>query len=174
MKPAFLLGAMGIALAGLIGYNTVYVPQQQQMGLIRAQIAQEQANQQTAAEGLAQLQEIERYRTHLPPEPNPSWLARELVVLAQRSGVQLTTITQGAPQESGQFTHLTVNVQFTASYHQLGMFLDDLERSDRFIRVDRINVSRPTPEERPSIQLACSTVYLPPVLSGSASWSQAP
>ena len=113
------------------------------------------------------LSAIEEYRKRLPGESDPSWLVRETVALAQKADVQLTNITQEEPQQVSGFTRLAVNLQFSASYHQLGAFLDDIERAARFIRVDHMTVTRTGERDDQAlaqIQLALSTVYLPPVL----------
>lgn len=164
MKSPWVVYAIGIVLTWWIGYNYVYVPQQRQGRLIQTQIAKEQQHQRTQAEVADVLQRIEHYRKRLPEDADPSWIVRELVPLAQQAGIQLTSITQQPPHTTPQFTRLTVDVQFTASYHQLGTFLDAIERSKRFIRVERVNVARgePTTQLVP-VQLALSTLYLPPL-----------
>ena len=58
---------------------------------------------------------------------------------------------------------LLVTLQVSASYHQFGTFLDDLERSDHFIQVDRVRVTRVQETGPVSINLSLSTLYLPPV-----------
>ena len=163
MKPSLLLAGIGVAATLLIGYNAIHRPQQQQLGAVRAQVAAERVREETAAAAASVLQEIERYRKQLPEEPDPSWLVQEAVKLAEQSGVQLTTISQEPPQRFETFTRLGVRFQLTASYHQLGAFLDRLERSNRFIHVDSLNISqaRNITDQIPTISLTVSTLYLP-------------
>jgi Tfp pilus assembly protein PilO len=168
MKEALLLGGIGIASVVLIGYNFVYVPQQNQVKLIQAQVTQEQTNQATQAEVAALLLQVERYRKRLPEEPDPSWLTREVVALAQKSGVQLTFINQEPSQSFEQFTRLAVNLQFHASYHRLGSFIDEIERSEHFIRVEQLIVSPSEKEDSAAIQLILSTLFVPPVVANSS------
>ena len=163
---------MGVALVFLIGYNTIYKPQQGQLTAVRVEITAEQAKQQTQAEVATLLQSIDDYRKRLPSAPEPSWLVHTLVGLAEKSGVQLTTITQEFPQKADQFTRLSVNLQFTANYHQLGALLDEIERSSAFIRVDRLSLSKTSAaggEEVPMVQMVCSSLYPHPVLGSGAS-----
>ena len=150
-------------MASFIGYNYIYVPQTNQVSKIHVQIANERSLQQLQSDVAGLFKQIERYRERLPKEPDSSWLAREVVALSQKAGVQLTTISQDEPEKLEQFTRLMVDVQFTASYHQLGTLLDNIERSDHFIRIDRVNVAHGRTEQEPvSIQLELSTFYLPP------------
>ena len=165
VKPTWLIYGIGIVLSWWIGYNYVHAPQQRQVRLIHTQIAQEQQLQRTQAEVADLLLQIDRYRKRLPEEPDPSWIVRDLVTLAQQAGIQLTSITQEAPQPSAQqLTRVAVAVQFSASYHQLGTFLDAIERSKRFIRVERLNIARVDPAaSHAPIQLVLSTMYFPPL-----------
>ena len=165
-KPALLLGIIMVAMTGLIAYTVVYVPSYRQVQLIQVKEAKEQANQRAQADAVALLKTVEAYRKRLPSERNPSWLVRETLALAQKAGVQIANISQEEPQSFAGFSRLTVSLQFTASYHQLGAFLDQVEQSDRFIRVDRVNVqpAGAKDEGTATIKLSFSTIYLPPVL----------
>ena len=169
-KPAFLLGVIVVAITSSIAYTVFYNPYQKQVQLIRVQKTQERANQRTQADVAALLTTIEAYRKRLPKERVSSWVVSETVALAQKDGVQITNINQEDPQEFPGFTRLTADLQFTASYHQLGAFLDDIEHGVHFIRVDRVTLSRTATkkdEGTASIKLAFSTIYLPSALTGS-------
>jgi Tfp pilus assembly protein PilO len=163
MKPALLIGAAGVALTGLAGYNVLYVPQKAQVRLIRGQIQQEQASQATQAEVGALLDDIAQHRIHLSQEPDSSQLAHRVLALAKKTGVELSTISHEPPQKLDQFTRLAVTMQFTGSYHQLGTLVDLIERSEHYMRIERVNVSRSTEEGRASIQLTVSTLFVLPI-----------
>ena len=153
----------------LVGYNGIYKSQQAQLRHIQTDTAAEQARQQTQAEVSALFQTIEGYRKRLPAEPETSWLVHALVDLAERSGVQLTAITQEFPQQTPQYTRLSVTVQFNANYHQLGAFVDDIERSTSFLRVDELTVNKPAlGADQSAIHMVCSTLWLPPVTPKAA------
>ena len=170
MKQTLLLGVIGVAFAGFFGYHGIYARQQAQVRVIEQQIAQEQANQQAQTDVAALVQQIERYRKHLPPEPDASWLVHEVVALAKKANVPLASITEEAPQSLQQFTRLAVNLQFTASYHQLGAFIDDLERANRFMRIERLEMTRSLEGEEPvSIRMVLSTIHIPSGLPGGGS-----
>lgn len=164
MKPMPILLAIIVVLTGGIGYYGIHRSKGPEVRLIKTQIAEEQASQGTTGEVAALLGQIERYRGRLPKDADPSWLAQEVESIAQRMGVQVNSITQDAPQPIEQFTHLSVTLQLTATYHQLGAFLDEIERSPRFIRVDRLSVDRLDEDERGRILMTFSTVVVPPLL----------
>ena len=167
MKPLPIVLAIIVATACGIGYYGIHVPAQNEVRLIQTQIAEERANQNTKGDVSALLSQIERYRERLPKDADPSWLAQEVMALAQKTGIQLATITQDAPQQLDTSTHLSVNLQLTATYHQLGAFLDEVERSPHFIRVDRLSVDRIEGDDRGLVQVTFSTVVLPPVLGNA-------
>lgn len=167
MKPTLLIGIAGVALTVIVGYNGIYVPQRGQVSQIQAQLAEEQATQRMRVEVASLLESIEQHRKQLPQEPDPSWFVREVVALTKHADVQVATITQDSPQAVGPFTRLGVTLQCAASYHQLGTFLDDVERSDHFLQVERVNVTRVEDGKPAAIQLVLSTMYLPHVLKPS-------
>ena len=168
MKPLLVVLAIVVAAACGIGYYAIHVPAQNEVRLIHTQIDEERASQSTKGDVAALLTQIKRYHARLPDDVDPSWLAQEVVALAQQSGVQLGSITQAVPQQLDTFTLLAVNLQLTASYHQLGAFLDAVERSPYFIRVDRLSVDRADGGERGLIQVTFSTIVLPPLVKDAA------
>ena len=168
MKPLLVVLAIVVATACGIGYYGIHVPAKNEVRLIQTQIVEERASQGTKGNVATLLSQIERYHARLPNGVDPSWLAQEVMTLAQQSGVQLTSIAQEAPQALDWFTRLAVNLQFTASYHQLGAFLDDIERAPYFIRIDRLSVDRTDGDERGLVQVTFSTVVLPPLVKDTA------
>jgi Tfp pilus assembly protein PilO len=168
MKPTLAVFGIVIASACLIGYYGIHVPAQNEVRLIHAQIAEEQASQTLQSDVSAVLAQIGRYRERLPSETDPSWLAEQVVALAQRAGVHLSSITQDPPLTSPQYTRLSVNLQLAASYHQLGAFLDEIERSPFFIRVDRLSMERVEGSEQGLVRVTFSTIVIPRLMQGEA------
>jgi hypothetical protein len=107
------------------------------------QLASEQALHETYAQLNTAFGEIQRHRRRLPDAPDPSWLVTEAVALGEMEGLQLTSIAQEQPREFPQYTRVAIALEFEAMYHQLGAFLDRVERSQRFMRVDRLEVIPP-------------------------------
>ena len=167
MRPLFLLAGIGVAIAVLVGYHVIYVPHQAQVRLTQDRIAEERATQEMQAEVAALLGQVERSRKRLPEAPDPSVLVHDVATLAQQAGVQLTSITREPPQELAPFTHLIVRLQGTTSYHQLGVFLDALERADQFLRVERLEVGKSNWRGPATIQMVVGTFFVPPLLPGA-------
>lgn len=164
MKLSAIVAAIGVGLGLLSGYNIAYVSRQHRAQAIRAQMDEARATQDVRAQLATVLRQIEQYRKRLPESPDSSWLVHEVVPLAAQAGVQVTSIAQDIPQEFPSFTRLAINVDCVASYHQLGVLLDALERSPRYLRVDRIDMGRVLDgEERGTVRLSISTVHMPPL-----------
>ena len=168
MRMTLILIAIVVVLTGGIGYYGIHLPKEHEVRVIQTQIAEERASQGMQGEVAALLAQIERYRHRLPTDVDPSWLAQEVVSVAKKLDVQLTSITQEPPQPLERYTRLAVNLKLTTSYHQLGAFLDEIERSPRFIHVDRLSVDRSDGDEKGVVLVTLSTVVLPPVIPGSA------
>ncbi len=171
MKPALLLGTIGVALLGVFGYHRMHLQQQEQGRLIQSQIAQEQTNQQAQVDAATALKQLEQYRKPLPPEPDPSWLVHEVGELAQKTGIQFTTLSQAVPQDLRSFTRMTITFPFTASYHQLGTFLNAIETAPMFMHIDHLEIMEPKEKDREegttAVRMTVSTVYLPPIGAGA-------
>ena len=170
LKAMLPIVGIGVALTAFLGYNFIHIPQQRKVSEIEANIAEVRALQQLQTEVMTLLGQVERYRRQLPPAADPSWLVNQVVALGQRDGIELDTISQQGPQPLRQFTRLAVDLQFTATYHQLGRFLDDIERSAYFLQAEEITVNRrPSDESRVDVRLRVATFFVPPTLNGGGS-----
>ena len=174
LKQTALGAVAGLALASFVGYHVIYAPQQRQVRKLRQRVAEEQANQEAQQQAMALLDQLERARKQLAPEPEPSWLVREVTAIGRSAGMDLTTISPQLPQTYQQFIRLTVSLQFDASYHQLGRFIDEIERAPHALRIERVDVGhagRDTAASKVPIQLEISTLYLAPEVPGTAAGS---
>jgi len=165
LKQTLLLGTIIVAFAGFFGYHKVYRPQQAKLAEYPRALEREQADYQAQADVAALAERVESYRRRLPPEANTSWLVNQVISVANDVGVQVTRIVPEPLRDVQGVTRLGVSLQVTASYHQVGAFLDRIERSPVFIRVDRAELSgggetASSPER--TIQIVLSTLYVPP------------
>lgn len=171
MRPTLLLAAMGLALTGLFGYHAIYARQQAQQRVIQAQIAEAQSDETAQAEVAALLQRIDGYRKRLPPEPDPSWLVQQATALMNDAGLQLVSLTQEAPHTlpASAFTRLAITLQCRGNYHQLGRFIDQIEQSPSFIRVETLDISPSGDRDAtPAIRMVLTTLFVPPPAAGAS------
>ena len=171
MKPTMVSGLIVLCFAAFFGYNTIHLQHRQRLQALQAQLNEEQATQELRVQVAHTLKQIERLRKRLPQEPETEWLVREVGRLAQGAGVQLTSINPQAPKPLQDATQLTVSVQFTAPYHQLGGFLSTIENASSFLRVDSLDVSpsrtAAADEHAADIRMTISTFHVPPLVGAS-------
>ena len=162
MKATLLAGVVAVAVVAPLGYN-IHRSYQMKLRATDDRITQEQALQRTQADITATIQSMDRYRSRLPTEPNTSWLVNDAVKISEQANLQLSTVTQAAPQVLPQFTHLSIEIELTTSYHQLGDFLDRLERAEHFIQVEHLDIlSKDERSGKARMRLSLGTIYLPP------------
>lgn len=165
MKATVISLAVSIALTGLVGYHGIYQPHQQALATIARQMQEEQATQKLQAEVAGLLDRAEAQRKHLAPEPESSWLVREVLTISREVGIELTSIQPEEVQTQGVATRLAVTAQLTATYHQLGQLLDRLERSQQLLFVEQFTVQRiaGSAESAASVTLVIASWYMPRV-----------
>ncbi|MBI2094225.1 MAG: type 4a pilus biogenesis protein PilO [Candidatus Omnitrophica bacterium] len=166
MKPQLLFASIGIVVGVLIGYNFIYMPHQQQVQKIHRQIADEQKRQNASAQVASSLLRLESYRKRLPPEAASSWLIDQVLSASKVAGCSLSAIEPEAPQPYlQQLVRIGVRLQLKATYHQLGVFLDELERSGYWIRTEDLKISQ-APQEGGAayVQMTLGSLYLPSLL----------
>ena len=162
-NPSLISGVLVAAITGYVGHQTIYRDYRRTMTTLRAQLTDQQQTQGLREQMAKSLHEVERLRTRLPQNPETEWLMREIGRLAEEAGIQLTTILPVGPKQvvglEGVMT-LSVALEFTAFYHQLGAFLSRVESAPAFIRVDELILAR-TGEGLAKVQLTVSTLYVP-------------
>jgi len=168
LNATLLVGTLIVACAGYFGYHNVYLPKRVQLEQYPLEMQREAANQQAQADVATIAQELESFRGQLPPEADASWLVNEALAIADEVGVRVTRVVPQPPRDLGGMTRLAVSLQVTASYHELGIFIDRLERAPVFIHVDRVDLaetrgSQQALSARP-IDVVLSTVYVPPAV----------
>ena len=164
IKPTLVSGLIVLCFAAFFGYNTIHLQHRQRLQQLHAQLSEEQATQALRVQTAQTLKDIERLRKRLPQEPETEWLVREVGRLAQGAGVQLTSINPQAPKPLQDATQLTVSVQFTAPYHQLGGFLSTIESATSFLRVDSLDIlpsHSAATEHAADIRMTISTFSVP-------------
>lgn len=162
-NPSLISGVLVAAITGYVGHQTIYRDAQRTMTTLRAQLTDQQQTQGVREQAAKSLQEIERLRQRLPQTLETEWLVREVSRLAEEADLRLATILPISPKQvvglEGVMT-LSVALEFTASYHQLGKLLSMVESAPAFIRVDELILAR-TGEGLAKVQLTVSTLHVP-------------
>ena len=162
-------GIIVLAVASVLGYHIAYVRPGDAFAKVQQHVREAQQEQETRAQVALSLEALERERQRFAPRPDSDWLLQEVGKLASEAGLEVASLTPRPPQTWGAFTSLAVSLQFHATYHELGRFLNGVERSPYSIRVEELTMSppralgggNPGPTQ---IQLSVSTLYVPPIM----------
>ncbi len=165
MKPSMVSGIMALLLAGYVGYRGIQVPVQQQVRRLQDQLAKERATQDMRVKLARSYDEFERLRKNLSPESSTEWLLREITKRAEEQGIQVDSIAPQDRRQAHDTAQLAVNLRIRASYHQLGRFLDSLERTTPYIWVEDVQVDRDENNGLPKIRLIVTSMYVPSLKS---------
>jgi len=114
-------------------------------------------------------EKINRYEKMLPAEKEIPALLENLSVMARDSGIKIlgiTPITAGPDKESMQpggdiYQEIPILISAKSGYHELGNFINNLENSDRFMKVVDIDIrsSKLTPSKH-DVELVVLTYIL--------------
>jgi len=167
MKPELISGTIILAFAAYFGYHDGYVRPQDALGQVAKQRREAEQVRELRTRVAATLTTFEQQRHSLPRKLDPDWLMQEIGRLAREVGVHITSLTPQAPRQFSDGTLLSVSVNFTTSYHNLGQFVSRLESSGALLRIDELELT-PDPGRQgtgvANIRLLVSTLYVPPVL----------
>jgi len=155
---AFLvvLGGFGYGAYEYYDFTTVDVPamEQERQGL-EGQFAAKQGeynqlkdfaqNIETIKQELRELNaQLESALEHMPRSFNLSGLLRKLTMLAQSSGVELSTFKptkSEARSDSGFYSTISIDFDLRGSFTQNLVFFDQLSRLKRIINIDSLKMS---------------------------------
>ena len=163
LNPILLSGIIIAMLAGYVGYHGVHQPAQRQVKRLDAQLAEARATQDLRERVAGSLERHERLRKQLPQEATMEWLLREVTKRAEEEGIQLQSILPQDRKDLRDASQFSVQLQLSASYHQLGRFVSALEEAKPFLWVEECSIIKNGQDQVPQIRVIVSTLYVPPI-----------
>jgi len=160
-KLSFLLVALGLAAAGWEVYEfySEQMPQlETQTQAVEADVATKQRELVRLKEFAQNIENVKRELTqlnvqlesaleHMPRTFNLSGLLRKLTMLAQNSGVELSTFKPKKAeqrQEGAFFNTITIDFDLRGSFTQCLVFLDQVTRLKRIVDIEQVGFVVPT------------------------------
>jgi Tfp pilus assembly protein PilO len=150
------VGVLGVAavIAAALGFG--YLPLHRQRDAIRQRMAADaefvkRKSEITAlhAEWTARLRESEQHfeqlLTRVPNEPQESEFLAHLANLARSSGLSLDHFCPADPCRDGNFGEVEIRVSATGTYEQICRFLQGLNDTPRFCRVNSLKIAADDP-----------------------------
>jgi len=149
---------------GVLGFRFIHAPYQHNRSVIADAIEQEKEDQRLRKDTTTLLQEVAWHRGRLAPEADPSWLVREVLVLCQNAGVRVINVGEQTRKPMKEFEHLGVKLRLKGSYHEMGRFVDLVERSKNLLRIEDFELNRPRDYKGvASVNVVIGALYLPSV-----------
>ena len=163
MKPLMVSGIIVAALMAYVGHQHVYAPTQRALGILRQQLAEETATQELRVQLARSLDDFESLRKQFPQDSSMESLLHEVTQHALEQGIQLQSIVPQDRKDLRDATQLSVQLQASASYHQLGKFISGLETASPFMWVEDLQFNRPpgSSGETTVVRLIVSTLFVP-------------
>lgn len=142
-----IVNAVIVALVLAIGAMFIYVPFTDKDKSLRVDILRERDKNILVGKIKALGKYLKIYDKRVPKE-GVSWLLGEVSNMASKEKVEVPSIKPGNPEDYGLYTKLFVIVEVTCTYSQLSRFIADMELSEKFLKIESINIKRMDLDEK--------------------------
>lgn len=137
-----ILSAVIIIVTLVTGTAFICLPFLNKNKSLRAEILHERDRNVLVGKIRALGKHLKVYNKRIPAQRGVSWLLSVVSDMASKEQIELSSIKPGAPEDRGSYTQLYVILETISTYHQLGRFLSRVESSEKFLRVEDINIKR--------------------------------
>ena len=144
----FIATAVIAVLTLVIGIVFIYAPFADKNKSLRVDILKERDKNILVGKIKALGKYIKVYDKRTPENGGVSWLLGEISNMASKERVEVSSIKPGNPEDYGLYTKLFVIVEIASTYNQLGSLISDIESSEKFLKVESINMKRMGIEEK--------------------------
>lgn len=161
-KKGMLISISSLLILAVLFYNLLFKHQFSQIKKVSPQLAQLRQKVKTAEAELAKIAvyqkqfeelkaKIEACKKRLPYEKEMSGLLEHLSRTAKETGVKILAIEpvnpdakakQETQEKGGLFLEVPIKIDALAGYHQLGIFINRLENSERFMKVSDLTIEK--------------------------------
>lgn len=125
-----------------IGAVFIYVPFVNKNKSLRSNILQERDRNVLIGKIRALGKHLTVYSKRMPDSRDVSWLLSEISDMASKEKIEVSYIKPGAPEDRGAYTKLYVILDTVSTYQQFGKFISRIESSEKFLRVESVNIKR--------------------------------
>ena len=137
-----IVNAVMIALVLVIGAMFIYMPFMNKNKSMRTDILRERDKNVLIGKIKALSKYLKVYDKSIPEDEGVSWLLGEVSNMASKEQVEIPSMKPGNPEAYGLYTKLFVIVEAACTYNQLGRFIADIELSEKFLKIESINIKR--------------------------------
>jgi len=137
-----IVNAVMITLVLTIGIVFIYMPFTNKNKSMRADILRERDKNILIGKIKALNKYLKVYDKSVPKDEGVSWLLGGVSDMASEEHVEVSSIKPGNPEVYELYAKLFVIVDVCCTYNQLGRFIADIELSEKFMKVESINIKR--------------------------------
>jgi Tfp pilus assembly protein PilO len=137
-----ILTSVIVAVTLLSGALFIYVPFLNKNKSLRSEILYERDRNVLLGEIRALNKHLKVYRKRTLSAKDASWFLGEVSDMARKENIEISSVKPGVPEDRGIYTKLNIIMETMSSYHHLGKFLSRVESSEKFLRVEKINIKR--------------------------------
>ena len=144
-KPAsrlLIISAAMIVVTVFIGVVFIYMPFANKSKSLREEILRERDRNVLIGKIRAMGRHLKVYNKRVPQGRGVSWLISHISDIASKQKIEISSIKPGIPEDRGLYTNLHVVLDIACTYNQLGEFISKIESSEKFLRVESINMKR--------------------------------
>jgi type IV pilus assembly protein PilO len=150
--PKVVLGVLGLAVIGGLGYFFLMMPLQEKIGVTKGKLA---AVDTELNQARAQVAELARFRREiaelekrlvalkdrLPTEKETPTLYKTLSEAAQQAGLGVSLFQPREPRPRDYVNEIPITVSAEGGYHQLGEFFERVARLPRVVTIGDLKVT---------------------------------
>ncbi len=137
-----------VVLVLAIGAMFIYLPFTYKNKSLRADILKERDKNLLIGKIKALGKYIKVYDKKIPDAEGVSWLLSEVSNRASKERIEISSIKPGNPENYGLYTKLSVIVDMSSTYNQLGEFIAGIESSGKFMKIESVNMKRMDIDEK--------------------------
>ena len=142
LNKLVIINVVIIALVSVTGAMFIYKPFTDKDKSLRANILIERDKNVLIGKIKALNKHLKVYNKRIPEGGGVSWLLGGISNMSSKEHIEVSSIKPGNPDDYGLYTKLSVIVDAATTYSQLGRFISGIESSEKFLKVESINIKR--------------------------------
>ncbi len=140
--------AIIIAMVLAIGISFIYMPFSSKSKSLKEDILNERDKNILIGKIKALGKHLKIYDRRIPEFRDVSWLLGEITNMASKEHIEVSSIKPGNPEDYGLYIKLFVIVDAVSDYNQLGRFIAAIESSEKFLKIESVNIKRMDLDEK--------------------------
>ncbi len=177
-RETYMILGVGAAFIGVLYFNFMIRPKLDEMGkngkeirTLRAELDQikNSVSREPALKSSYDnmIGKVQSYEKRLPAKTEIPLLLEQLSKIARETGVKILAITPSnvkktkVEKEDKPYVEIPISVTAQGGYHELGTFLNRMEKSDRFMKIAELLISTNSQDKKShNLEMIVSTYVL--------------